>query len=155
MRQRREELAREYADRIRPLLGLARRAYGQQKAGSPARDASDQVNTLLLEYDAKAGNITELAEQLDGEIGLAGLRRRLRIARTGRPLGQPRQGSFRGNRDPERITEAADRIKALAGTPGYGAAVKDAYEEGLALSAIAKALDCSYFTLWSSMSTAA
>jgi hypothetical protein len=134
-------------------MPLARRAYGQQKQGSPAREASDRVNHILREYDTAGGNITQLAEELQGDITLAGLRRRLRVARAGTELGVKSTRSFRGDRDPDRISNAVQAIREAEGTPAYGQRIQDAYDQGLALSAIAKELDCSYFTLWSSKST--
>ena len=155
MRRRSDELAREYAELIKPLMPLARKAYGQQKQGTTARTASDAVNALLLEYDGQGGNVTQLAEELEGVIGLAGLRRRLRVARAGTPLGQVTDRSFRGNRDPEAIHAAAERIRAAQGTDMYGVEIRLAYDAGLALSALAEELEVSYYTAWSSMSTSA
>jgi transposase-like protein len=153
MRKRSGKLAEEFAADIAEQMPKARRAYGQQKAGSEPREASDLVNALLLEYDQQGGNITELSEHLDGVITLAGLRRRLRVARSGAPLGQQTNRSFRGDRDPEKVSEAAARIKKLQGTNQYGPAIRQAYDSGLALSALAKELDVSYFSAWSSMTT--
>lgn len=134
-------------------MPLARKAYGQQKQGSPARTASDEVNRLLLAYDQAGGNITELAEHLNGEISLPGLRRRLRVARAGTQLGVTTVRSFRGSKDPKKVKEAVDRIKRVAGTPYYGVEIGKAYRDGIALSAIAKELEMSYYTIWSAMST--
>lgn len=155
MRRRSDELAQKYAEDIRPLMPLARKAYGQQKQGTTARAASDAVNELLLEYDGKGGNVTQLAEELDGTITLAGLRRRLRVARAGTPLGQVTDRSFRGNRDPEMIHAAVEKIRAAQGTDMYGVEIRLAYDQGLALSALAEELGVSYYTAWSSMSTSA
>ena len=153
MRRRSDILAREFAADIAPLMPLARRAYGQQKQGTPAREASDLVNGLLLEYDQAGGNVTQLAEELEGVITLAGIRRRLRVARAGTLLGQTTGRSFRGDRDPVKIAKAVERIRAVMGTPEYGVAIREAYDQGLALSAIAEELGVSYYTAWSSMST--
>jgi len=154
MRRRSDILAREFAADIRPLMPLARRAYGQQKQGTQTREASDLVNALLLEYDQAGGNVTQLAEELEGEITLAGIRRRLRVARAGTLLGQVSSGrSFRGDRNPVKIEEAVARIKEVAGTLEYGKRIREAYDSGLALSAIAEGLGVSYFSAWSSMTT--
>lgn len=155
MKRRQEALAREFARDIAEQMPEARRAYGQQKQGTPSREASDTVNQLLLEYDQQGGNITQLAEHLEGVISLPGLRRRLRVARAGTPLGQNTGRRFRGDRDPEKVKAAAERIRSKMGTPEYGPAIREAYDSGLALSAIAEELGVSYYTAWSSMSTSA
>lgn len=153
MRRRSDILAREFAADIKPLMPLARRAFGQQKQGTNTREASDLVNALLLEYDQAGGNVTQLSEELEGTITLAGIRRRLRVARAGTLLGQSTGRSFRGDRDPVKINEAVERIRQVQGTPAYGPAIREAYDAGLALSAIAEQLGVSYYTAWSSMST--
>jgi hypothetical protein len=153
MRRRSNALALTCAEQMRPLLPLAKKAYGQQKQGSPARTASDRVNQLLLAYDQAGGNITELAEHLEGDISLAGLRRRVRVARAGTVLGSNTGKSFRGSRDPAKVKAAVAKIEQVAGTPYYGTAIKKAYQDGIALSAIAEELDISYYTAWSAMST--
>jgi hypothetical protein len=153
VRRRSSELAKAFAADIADQMPLAARAYGQQKTGSPAREASDLVNALLLEYDSQGGNITELSEHLDGVITLAGLRRRLRVARVGTPLGQQSDRSFRGDRDPEKIAAAAAKIRKVQGTPAYGPALREAYDQNLALSALAKELGITYYSAWSSMTT--
>lgn len=153
MRTVNENLVVEYADKMRPLLPLARTAYGTQGPDSPARLASDEVNRYLIEYvDRKGGNITHLANELGTElISLAGLRRRLRSARNGRLLGASAPASRkRGSKDPARVESAADLISAAReeSSHSYGAAVREVYNSGVSLSAVAKKLDCSYFTLW-------
>lgn len=153
MRRGSDALAKEYATDIKEYMPLARRAYGQQKQGTAPRTASDIVNGLILEYDEHGGNMTQLAEELEGVITLAGIRRRLRVARVGTPLGEVTGRSFRGDRDPAKIHEAAVRIREALHTPEYGQEIRRAYEDGLALSAIAKELNVTYYTIWSAMST--
>ena len=50
-----------YAEQIRPLLGLARTAFGSQAPDSPARKASDRVNELVLEYSRTGAKMPALA----------------------------------------------------------------------------------------------
>jgi hypothetical protein len=145
------DLVGEYAERIRPLLPLAARAYGTQGPNSPSRQASDEVNKLLLEYvDQHGGNVTHLANELEGDISLAGLRRRLRSARNGGLLGSTSLSRKRGNKDPERVAAAAEIIRQARNVSptSYGDAVREVYQSGISLSAVAKELGCSYFTLW-------
>lgn len=151
MRTVNTDLVDEYAERMRPLLPLAAKAYGTQGPNSPSRQASDQVNELILEYvDQKGGNVTHLANALEGDISLAGLRRRLRSARNGGLLGSTTTGRKRGSKDPEVVIPAAKKIaQARNVSPAtYGKAVREVYQDGVSLSAVAKELKCSYFTLW-------
>lgn len=154
MRRRHDALAEEYANKLRPLIPQARRAFGQQKQGSPARAASDRVNVLIREYDQLGGNITQLAEHLEGHISLPGLRRRLRMARAGVQLGVNDTPRFRGDRDPERVKEAVERIRQAENPTEYGHLIREAHQSGIALAAIAQELGLSYHTVWSSMRTA-
>jgi transposase-like protein len=109
------------------------------------------VNKLLLEYvDQHGGNVTHLANELEGDISLAGLRRRLRSARNGGLLGSTSLSRKRGSKDPERVAAAAEKIQQARNVSptSYGNAVREVYQSGVSLSAVAKALGCSYFTLW-------
>lgn len=145
-------LVADYAERMRPLLPLARRAYGTQGPNSPSRQASDEVNKLLVEYvDEKGGNVTHLARELEDSISLAGLRRRLRSARNGGGLlGTTSTSRKRGSKDPNRVSDAARKISDAKNVSSiaYGDAVREVYAAGVSLSAVAKELDCSYFSLW-------
>lgn len=156
-------LVEEYADQIRPLLPLARRAYGTQSQGTPAREASDKVNDLILEYaDKRGGNVTHLARELrvgdneSAKLSLAGVRRRLRVARGGNQLGQASTtGHLRGSRDPARVKAAASAIETARdqGTASYRIAVEDVKTSGVSLAAVAKELDLSYYSLYSVMNS--
>lgn len=155
MRTVNTELVEEYADELREHLPLARRAVGIQRPDSPARKASDRVNELILEYaDQKNGNVTHLANALEGDISLPGLRRRLRAAR-GRSLGSFSTSRKRGSTDPARVSRAAEKIgKARAESPeAYRDAVREVYAENVSLTAVAEQLDISYYSLWSAGST--
>jgi hypothetical protein len=151
MRTVNTRLVEEYAEQIRPLLPLAAKAVGAQSPDSPARMASDKVNTLIREYmDEKGGNMTHLSHELVGDITLAGLRRRLRAAR-GKTLGTFSTSPKRGTSDPERVKAAADQIRqarALGSKP-YRDAVRSVYSDNVSLSAVADELDQSYYSLWS------
>jgi hypothetical protein len=152
MRTVNTELVEEYADELRDLLPLARRAVGTQKPDSPARKASDRVNELILEYaDEKNGNVTHLANALEGEISLPGLRRRLRAAR-GKPM--PSSGK-RGSKDPALVKAAAEKISLARGESpeAYRDAVRAAKASGVNLTAVAEQVGVSYFALWSAGST--
>lgn len=151
------QLVEEYADLLRPLLPIARKAYGTQGPNSSARLASRRVNELLLEYvDEKGGNVTHLANALGTEmISLPGLRRRLRSARAGNSLGDTPTSKKRGSKDPARVAAAAERIKVArdTGTSEYGAEVRKVYDEGVSLTAVAREMGISYFSLWAVATT--
>lgn len=146
-----QELVHTYADRLRPILPLAGKAYGTQPPNSPARLASDQVNEIILEYVDKSGNMTHLANALQGEISLPGLRRRLRSARGG-TLGKPNRK--RGSKDPELVERAAKDISEarVVSSARYADAVRRVYADGVSLSAVAEKLGMSYYSLWSAAS---
>jgi len=144
-------LVHTYAERLRPLLPIAGKAYGTQRPDSPARLASDQVNVLILEYVQQSGNMTHLANALDGVISLPGLRRRLRSARGG-TLGTPNRK--RGTKDPEQVERAAKQISEarVVSSAQYADAVRQVYAQGVSLSAVADKLNMSYYSLWSAAS---
>lgn len=150
MRTVNTELVETTAEELRPLLPLAAKAYGTQGPNSPARQASDEVNKKLLEYVNQGGNVTHLANELEGYISLPGLRRRLRSARNGQLLGTFTSSRKRGSKDPELVQAAADEIRQARNVSpiAYGQAVRDAYQRNVSLSAVAKELGVSYFSLW-------
>lgn len=154
MRTVNKDLVAEYADQLRPLLPTARRAYGTQGPNSEARRASDQVNKYLLEYVNKGGNLTHLSRELEDLISLAGLRRRLRSARTGNLLGSNSTSRKRGSKDPARVNAAVEKINnaRTVGSTSYGEAVRQVYMDGVSLSAVADELGISYFSLWAAAS---
>lgn len=152
-------LVEEYAEQLRPLLPIARRAYGTQGPNSEARLASQKVNRLLVEYvDEHGGNVTHLANELGTDmISLAGLRRRLRSARSGHSLGATPTSKKRGSKDPARVIACAKRIMQAReeGTSSYGAEVRKVYDENVSLAAVADEMGISYFSLWAVATTAA
>lgn len=155
MRTVNTELVDEYADELREVLPLGRRAVGIQSPDSPARLASNKANELILEYvDERRGNLTHLANALEGTISLPGLRRRLRAAR-GRSLGSFSTSPKRGTTDPARVAAAARKIaEARDHSPtAYRDAVREVYADNVSLTAVADELGITYFSLWSAGST--
>lgn len=146
-------LTEEYASRIQPLIAQASRAYGSATPGSPPRDASDQYNVLLLEYQTRGGNITQLARSLG--VADVTLRRRLRVARSGARLGSVGLSTRgRGDRTPTKVVEAADKIRRareIGDTDAYRAAVQDAYNSNISLYAVAKELKLTYHSLYAAL----
>jgi hypothetical protein len=155
MRTVNTSLVDEYAEELRAVLPLARRAVGTQRPDSPARLASDRANELLLEYaDQKHGNITHLANSLDGVISLPGLRRRLRAAR-GKSLGSFSTSAKRGTTEVTAVSKAADKIAAARdhSPDAYRDAVREVYADNVSLTAVAERLGITYYSLWSAGST--
>lgn len=150
MRTVNTQLVDNYADQLRPLLPIARRAYGTQGPNSPARLASVEVNKIIKEYvDERGGNITHLAHALEDQISLPGLRRRLRAAR-GTPLGSFSTSPKRGTTDPEQVKVAAQKIMNArsVGKTSYREAIREVYASNVSLSAVAEECDMSYYSLW-------
>jgi len=143
-------LVEEYAEQLREVLPLARRAVGIQAADSPARVASEESNRLILEYVEKGGNMTHLSHELEDIISLPGLRRRLRSSR-GKKLGGFSTSSKRGSTDPGRVKRAAAKIrKGREHSPeAYREAVREVYADNVSLTAVADEVGISYFALWS------
>lgn len=151
------------AQKIKPLLIDAKRAYGSQAPGSHARVASEEVNAYLLYFVDHGGRLPELAEQLEGDISLSGLRRRVRIARgmeTSALEGQDqivgRVSRPRGKKDPELVEAAVEEIQLArqAGGRVYGDAVRKWYEAGVSMGAVAEKIGISTYSLWSARRTA-
>ena len=154
--------AEQAASSIRPLLELAKTAYGSQPPGSPARVASEEVNAWLLTYVDGGGGVPELARELEGDLSLSGIRRRIRIARgvdhaylAGEPQVVGKVKRAQGSKDPDKIKSAVAAISEARKIRGkaYGDAVRKAYDDGLSLKAIADELGISYYSLWSAKRT--
>lgn len=150
------------ANKIRPLLSEAKKAYGSQAPGSPARNASESVNKYLLDFVEEGGRIPDLAACLSDDISISGLRRRVRIARGSDTSAMEGQEQVvgkvkrpRGRTDPDDIQKAAVAIQLAReeGGRAYGDAVRDAYNSGLSLGAIAEKIGISYYSLWSAKRT--
>jgi hypothetical protein len=132
------ELTVEYAAKIKPLVPLARKAYGSRSNTSPAHSASEQYTKLVGEYYEKGGSLVALSNELDTTY--ATLRRR--VANSSRPIGVSRKKS---RMTPEQIEEAAARISEAKSksTEAYHAQVADEYISGASLAKIATALKMS------------
>jgi hypothetical protein len=70
-----DELTVQYANKIKPILPLAKKAYGSRTQNTPQHKASRQYTSLLLEYYEKGGSLPQLADEL--KVAYAGLRRRI------------------------------------------------------------------------------
>lgn len=125
-------LTAEYADKIRPLLPLARRAYGPRDRLTPAHDASRKMTKLLAEYVRRGGNINALASELG--VSSPGLRRRVLTADL--PVIRQPRGRLR---DPAQVTSAVENVKAARAmsVDAYHDALLREYERGVPMSKLA------------------
>ena len=133
-------LVEEYAEKIEPLLELAKKAYGSRSTVSPQHDASRQYTALLVEYYSKGGSLLDLASKL--KVTYAGIRRRIITAEL--PSTKKRT---RSKATPIDIANAATILKTLQATghtEQYHNAVYQAYEvQGISLGKLAKAMGLS------------
>ena len=129
------ELVEEYAAKIRPLLPLAKKAYGSRSQTSPAHEASREYTRLLVEYHSLGGPLTELAKELG--VAYAGLRRRVVMRNVNVSSVRPRaRGTTVG------VPEAATRILAAKslGVDAYHDQLAAEYQAGISLAGIAREL---------------
>jgi hypothetical protein len=133
-----EQLLSEYADRIKPLLPLAKRAFGARTHDTPAHRASHEYTQLLVEYHEKGGSLLSLAKELG--VAYAGLRRRIVTADAPVP-------EYRGHSktSPEELADAIERVKKAraAGTDTYHQQLLVEYEAGVSLGKLAVGLGLS------------
>ena len=130
-------ITQEYAERIRPLLPLAQRAYGSKDQSTPAHQASRQYTELLVEFVDKDGSLIELAQELNASY--SGLRRRVFTSKV------PTMSNAHGRRKltEEQISEAIARVRSAReqGTAKYHEQLaNEYYTNGVSLSVIAKGL---------------
>jgi hypothetical protein len=130
-------LTQEYAEKMRPLIPLAQKAYGSKSQNTPAHQASRQYTELLVEFVEKNGSLIHLAKEL--EVSYAGLRRRVFTS----SIPAMDNKTSRKKIDPETLEAAVARVREAkaAGTVKYHEQLAhEYYSNGISLSAIAKGL---------------
>jgi transposase-like protein len=135
-----DEMKEQYLEKIRPIIGQAKRAYGAKSSKSPAHDASREYTRLLKEYRDGGGDLVELA----GELGVAysGIRRRVTMANTPAITN----GRTKSKSTPEEVEAAVKRVAVAKckGSRVYHAQLATEYfDNGVSLAAIAKGLGIS------------
>lgn len=132
-------LTAEYAPQMRPLLTLAKRAYGARSTISPAHEASREYTRLLVEFTEKGGSLLHLAKEL--KVQYSGMRRRVMA----NPLPDLTRGAPSRHISEDVYDEAVALIQeAKEHTPkAYHLALKKAYDDGLSLFHIAQRLGMS------------
>lgn len=133
-------LVEEYAEKIKPLLGLARRAYGSRDQDTPAHDASREYTRLLVEFSNKGGSLAVLASNIG--VSYSGVRRRVFTSdvpvtkRTRTPAGTVTIEVING------AAEKVMRERAIS-TASYHRALYEVFQEGIPMNLLARKLGIS------------
>ncbi len=138
--EEKNSLVAEYAEKIKPILSLAKKAYGSRAQTSPAHIASAEYTQLLVDFVDKQGSLLSLANELG--VAYSGLRRRVMTASL-----TPKSA---GRKSASKTTPATDELLAkiksarAEGTQEYYEQLAAAYSNGVSLSAIARGLGLSH-----------
>jgi hypothetical protein len=132
------DLILEYAEKIRPILPLAKKAYGARNQASPEHDASRKYTDLLIEFKSKGGSLPQLAKTLD--VAYPGLRRRIVMNNVAVSSIKPKiRATHQENLD------AVSRVKQAkeVGIDQYHDQLAQEYRSGVSLSVLARELGLS------------
>ena len=133
-------MTEKYADLMRPLLPLARKAYGSRDTVSVQHDASREYTRLAIEYYSNGGSLLKLAEALG--VTYAGLRRRILTNDI-----RPKDKRTRSKATAEEISSAVKSIlfaKGSGNVENYHETIRAQYEDRwISLSKIAKEMGLS------------
>ncbi len=132
------DLILEYAEKIRPILPLAKKAYGARNQASPEHDASRKYTDLLIEFKSKGGSLPQLAKTLD--VAYPGLRRRIVMNNVAVSSIKPKiRATHQENLD------AVSRVKQAKGVgiDQYHDQLAQEYRSGVSLSVLARELGLS------------
>lgn len=130
------QLTQEYAERIRPLIPLATKAYGAKSQTTPAHEASRAYTQYLVEFTDNGGSLIELSKELG--VSYAGMRRRVFTANVPAMKTEARR-----KLTPEEADEAVMRVRTAReqSTAKYHEQLAiEYYQNGVSLSIIAKGL---------------
>jgi hypothetical protein len=130
-------ITEEYAEKMRPLLPLAQKAYGAKDQNTPAHNASRQYTELLVEFSKNGGSLSDLAVVLGASY--SGMRRRIFTAE----MPTMKNSHPRRKHDQETIDAAVERVRDARkyGPVKYHEQLAaEYYGNGISLSAIAKGL---------------
>jgi hypothetical protein len=133
-----QELTETYAEKIRPILNLAKTAYGHRDQVTPAHNASREYTRLLKEYYAEGGSLVVLAQTLG--VAYSGMRRR--VFTSALPATTQKK---RTKRLTEETAQAVERVKAAraVGMDEYHLQLFNEYHDGYSLALIAEGLGLS------------
>ena len=132
------DLLLEYAEKIRPILPLAKKAYGSRNQTSPEHEASRKYTEYLIEYKEKGGSLPQLAEAL--KVAYPGLRRRVIMQGVNVASIKPKNRATH-----QENLDAADRVKMAKsiGVDQYHDQLAQEYRNGVSLSVLARELGLS------------
>lgn len=132
------DLVLEYAEKIRPILPLAKKAYGARTQSSPEHQASRQYTELLLEFQSKGGSLPQLATTLN--VAYPGIRRRVVMNGVSVSSIKPKTRATR-----QENLDAAQRVKQAKeiGVDQYHDQLASEYRNGVSLSVLARELGLS------------
>lgn len=134
------DLTVQYVKKIKPILFLAKRAYGSRTQNTPAHKASREYTNLLVEYYEKGGSLPILAEELD--VAYAGLRRRVLMKDVTVQSVKPKKGIKYSEKDivasAKRVEKAKERSVEV-----YHNQLAEEYIKGIPLSILAKKIGLS------------
>ena len=133
-----DKLLETYSKKIKPILPLAKKAFGSRIHMTPEHKASREYTQLLVEYYKKGGSLVALAEELG--VTYAGLRRRVITADI--PAEPSRKKSSMTDAQTQK---GIDRIKkAKDKSPdAYQTALAAEHDKGISLAKVASALGIS------------
>jgi len=134
----RDEITQRYAEKIIPILDLAKRAYGLRGQNTAAHVASGKYTELVKEYYANGGSLVSLASEL--QVSYSGLRRRVFSSNV-----PPVVRKKRSRATEDAVSEAIDRVRSArdTSTEVYHEELHRVYHEGFSLAVIAKGLSIS------------
>lgn len=139
MGKKNQELTDKYAVKIKPILPLAKKAFGARTQNTPAHKASRKYTELLNEYVNKGGSLIALSKEID--VAYSGMRRRVFTSQQP-PVTSVRGTTARPRKSKEENEAAVQRVKKARaqGTQAYHAQLAHEYGAGISLNTIAKGL---------------
>lgn len=132
------DLLLEYADKIRPILPLAKKAYGSRTQLSPEHEASRAYTELLVEFKSRGGSLPQLAKTLG--VAYPGIRRRVIMKDVDLSQVKPKSRATR-----QENVEAVVRVRNAKeiGIDQYHDQLALEYKNGVSLSVLARELGLS------------
>ena len=134
-----QDLVKEYAEKIQPLLSLAQKAYGARTRASAEHDASREYTNLLAEFQEKGGSLPLLARELS--VAYTGVRRRVAMRGISATAVKPSVTL----KTAEEVEAASERVfqAKLIGTDAYHDQLYKEYRSGVAISVLARTMGLS------------
>jgi hypothetical protein len=132
------ELIEDYAQRIQPILEIAKKAYGSRSQDTPEHKASREYTRLLAEFQNLGGSLPLLAKRLN--VQYSGVRRRVVMNNVSVSAVKPKI-RLKG----DAIIESVVRVRSAKekGTDEYHDQLADEYRLGISLANLAKELGLS------------